>query len=171
MLLCVPVQPAPYPRRDAIIQFTAERYLSITCDMKFVLDIDVVVAGLRSPPGASAAILRLARRHRIELAISVPLVLEYEAVATRPEHLAASGLSEDEVQGVIDVLVGIAEWVRIDYRWRPQTRDPADEMVLEAAINAKADAIVTFNRRDFGTAPVKFGIGCWLPGETLEKLK
>ena len=139
--------------------------------MKVVLDTDVVVAGLRSPMGASAELLRLARRGHIGLAISVPLVLEYEAVATRPEHLVASGLSATDAQIVIDGLVSIAEWVRIDYRWRPQTRDPADEMVLEAAINGAADAIVTFNRRDFGAAPVKFGIGCWLPGETLEKLK
>lgn len=139
--------------------------------MKIVLDTDVVVAGLRSPMGASAELLRLARHGHIGLAISVPLVLEYEAVATRPEHLVASGLSAADAQIVIDGLVSIAEWVRIDYRWRPQTRDPADEMVLEAAINGAANAIVTFNRRDFGAAPVKFGIGCWLPGETLEKLK
>lgn len=110
-------------------------------------------------------------RGQIHLAVSVPLVLEYEAVVTRPDHLVASGLSAADCQLVIDGLVSIAERVRIDYRWRPQTRDPADEMVLEAAINGAADAIVTFNRRDFGTAPVKFGIGCWLPGETLEKLK
>lgn len=139
--------------------------------MIIVLDTDVLVAGLRSPSGASAEILRLARHNRLGLAVTVPLVLEYEAVASRPEHLAASGLSLDEVQAVIDTLVSLAEWVRIDYRWRPQTRDPADEMVLEAAINAAADAIVTFNRRDFGAAPAKFGIGCWLPGETLEKLR
>ena len=139
--------------------------------MKLVLDTDVVVAGVRSPSGASAEILRLARHGHIDLAVSVPLVLEYEAVVTRPEHLAASGLDLKNAQAVIDVLVSIADWVRIDYRWRPQTRDPADEMVLEAAINAKADAIVTFNRRDFGAAPEKFGIGCWLPGETLEKLR
>jgi putative PIN family toxin of toxin-antitoxin system len=139
--------------------------------MKLVLDTDVVVAGLRSPSGASAELLRLARHGHIGLAVTVPLVLEYEAVVTRPEQLAASGLSLKDAQAVIDVLVSIAEWVRIDYRWRPQTRDPADEMVLEAAINARAHAIVTFNRRDFGAAPDKFAIGCWLPRETLEKLQ
>lgn len=139
--------------------------------MKLVLDTDVVVAGLRSPSGASAELLRLARHGEIAIAITVPLLLEYESVATREEHLAEAGLSAGEVQAVIDVLVSVAEWVRIDYRWRPQTRDPADEMVLEAAINARADAIVTFNRRDFGKAPGKFGLGCWLPGETLEKLR
>lgn len=139
--------------------------------MKLILDTDVLVAALRSPTGASAELLRLARSRRIGIAVTVPLVLEYEAVATRAEHLAARSLSQAETQVVIDVLIGVAEWTTIDYRWRPQTRDPADEMVLEAAINANADAIVTFNRRDFGDAPDKFGIGCWLPGETLEKLK
>ena len=87
--------------------------------MRLVLDTDVIVAGLRSPTGASAELHRLARHGQIELALSVPLVLEYEAVATRPEHLAASGLSSGDVQAVIDVLVNIAAWVRIDYRWRP----------------------------------------------------
>lgn len=139
--------------------------------MRLVLDTDVVVAGVRSPSGASAEILKMARQGHVGLAVTVPLVLEYEAVLSRPEHLQASGLTMEDAQALIDVLVSIAEWVRIDYRWRPQTRDPADEMVLEAAINGQADAIVTFNRRDFGGAPDRFGIGCWLPGETLEKLK
>jgi putative PIN family toxin of toxin-antitoxin system len=139
--------------------------------MKLILDTDVVIAGLRSPSGASAELMRLVRHGRITMAVTVPLILEYEAVATRAEHLVESGLSKSEAQNVIDVLVSVAEWTRIDYRWRPQTRDPADEMVLEAAINASADAIVTFNRRDFAAGPAKFGIGCWLPGEALEKLK
>jgi putative PIN family toxin of toxin-antitoxin system len=139
--------------------------------MKFVLDTDVLVAGLRSPTGASAELLRLARHGGIKLAVTVPLLLEYEAVATRAEHLAEAKLSEADVLTVIDLLVSVAQWVRIDYRWRPQTRDPADEMVLEAAINAGADAIVTFNRRDFGAAPAKFGIDCWLPRECLERLR
>ena len=139
--------------------------------MKVVLDTDVVVAAIRSPNGASAELLRLAHSGAIGIVVSVPLVLEYEAVVLRSEHLLASGLSETDARAVIDSLVNCAEWTRIDYRWRPQTRDPADEMVLEAAINGSADAIVTFNRRDFGKAPAKFDIGCWLPRETLEKLR
>jgi hypothetical protein len=35
--------------------------------------------------------------------------------------------------------------------------NPADEMVLETAINGQAKALVTFNQRDFGKAPAAFG--------------
>lgn len=137
--------------------------------MKLVLDTDVIVAAIRSPTGASAEILRLARHGQVALAVSVPLVLEYEAVASRPETLAASGLTGAEVQMILDVVVSLSEWTAIHYTYRPMTRDPGDEMVLEAAINARADAVVTFNRRDFGDAPHRFGMGCWLPREVLEK--
>ena len=85
--------------------------------MKFVLDTDVIVAGLRSPTGASAELLRLVHSGFITIVVTVPLILEYESVLTRPEHLAASGLVTSEAQAVIDVLVSVAEWSRIDYRW------------------------------------------------------
>jgi PIN domain len=51
----------------------------------------------------------------------------------------------------------VVEPVETHFMWRPQLRDPADELVLEAAVNGQAGAIVTFNRRDFGTAPARFG--------------
>jgi hypothetical protein len=35
-------------------------------------------------------------------------------------------------------------------------RNPDDDMVLEAAVNGRADAIVTFNHRDFAPAAEKF---------------
>lgn len=135
------------------------------------MDTDVVVAAFRSPTGASAALLQMARRGEIEVAISVALVLEYEAVLKRPEHLLAAGASSAEAELTVDSLVCVGQPTFVDYRWRPQTRDPGDEMVLEAAINAKADAIVTFNRRDFAKAPLLFGIECWLPGQALEKVR
>jgi putative PIN family toxin of toxin-antitoxin system len=139
--------------------------------MKLVFDTDVVVAAMRSRSGASAELLRLARCREIEVAVSVALVLEYEAVLKRPEHLLAAGASAVEAELIVDALVNVGQATFVDYRWRPQTRDPGDEMVLEAAINAKADIIVTFNRRDFGNAPLRFGIDCLLPSQALEKIR
>ena len=139
--------------------------------MQLVLDTDVVVAAFRSPSGASAELLRMAALGTLQPIVTVALVLEYEAVLRRTEHLVAAGAEPSDADKFLDLLIATAKPVFVDYRWRPQTRDPADEMVLEAAINGHASAIVTFNRRDFGSAPTKFGIDCLLPGRILESLR
>ena len=139
--------------------------------MRLVLDTNVIVAGLRGPSGASAELLRRLRLGNGTLILSVPLLLEYEEVSTRPEHLDAFGLSADEVGIVLDVLVAIAEPIEIKFLWRPQLRDATDEMVLETAINGKADAIVTFNARDFKDVPPRFGIALLAPKRALEVMK
>ena len=89
---------------------------------------------------------------------SVPLFMEYEAVATRPEHLESADATREDIETVLDVLALFVEPVEIHYLWRPRLRDPADDMVLEAAVNGRADAVVTFNRADFGSVPNEFGI-------------
>jgi putative PIN family toxin of toxin-antitoxin system len=139
--------------------------------MKLVLDTDVIVAAFRSATGGSAEILRLADQGKCRLAVSVALMLEYEAVLTRKEHIDAAGAGKGEAENFLQALAHLAESVQIDYQWRPQTRDPNDDMVLEIAINAGADAIVTFNKRDFGQAPARFGITTDFPGEILEKMR
>lgn len=57
------------------------------------------------------------------------------------------------------------------FQWRPQLRDAADEMVLEAAINGQADALVTHNTGDFAEAAARFGLRIVTPGEMLKELK
>ncbi len=139
--------------------------------MKVVLDTDVVVAGMRSPGGASAEILRKARRGRVTLLVSVPLAVEYEAICSEAEHRLAAGLSEREVEIFLDAVVAMAEPVTTHFLWRPQLRDPGDEMVLEAAVNGQADLLVTFNVRDFGTVPSRFGIEMMIPRDALERIR
>jgi putative PIN family toxin of toxin-antitoxin system len=136
-----------------------------------VLDTDVVVAAMRSPAGASAAILKAARQGWATLLMSVPLALEYEAVCSRPEHRLAGGLSEHQVEIFVDAVIAMAEPVETHFLWRPQLRDPADEMVLEAAINGRADALVTLNARDFGAAPSQFGVELLLPREVIRRIR
>ena len=126
--------------------------------MKYVLDTNVVVAAVRSPKGASAEILRMTLLKKVEVVCSVPLFLEYEAVLKRPEHLKAAGVSPQDVTNLLNVLAGKIQQVEIAYLWRPQLRDAADEMVLEAAVNGQAGGIITFNERDFLPQALNFGL-------------
>lgn len=135
------------------------------------MDTDVVIAGLRSPTGASAELLRMARRKELTMLVSVPLFVEYEAKCMEEEHLLAAGLSREEGGIFLDGLAAIAEPVTIHYSWRPQLSDPADEMVLEAAVNGGAQLLVSFNRRHFGEAPARFGIDLLLPSEALRRVR
>ncbi|MGA2878602.1 MAG: putative toxin-antitoxin system toxin component, PIN family [Bryobacteraceae bacterium] len=139
--------------------------------MRLILDTDVVVAAMRSPSGASAAIIRLARRGRVTLMVSVALALEYEAVCNRIEHRIAAELNEAEVNVFVDAIIALAEPVSMHFLWRPQLRDPCDEMVLEAAINGEADALVTFNAKDFGNVPDHFGVELLLPREVIMRMR
>ena len=134
------------------------------------MDTDAIVAAMRSPSGASAAIIRKARQGKVALLLSVPLAMEYEAVCARPEHQLAAGLSEQEVRIFVDAVIAIAEPVKIHYLWRPQLRDPSDEMVLETAVNGRANLLITFNVRDYGTAPARFGIEVMTPREAVERI-
>ena len=134
------------------------------------MDTDAIVAAMRSPTGASAAIIRKARLGKVALLLSVPLAMEYEAVCVRPEHQLAAGLSEQEVRTFVDAVIAIAEPVKIHYLWRPQLRDPGDEMVLETAVNGRANLLITFNVRDYGTAPARFGIEVMTPREAVERI-
>ncbi len=136
--------------------------------MKVVLDADVVVAAMRSPAEASAELLRLARRQRMRLAASVSLFIEYESVCTRQPHLDAAGLSAVDVAVFLDALACLIEPVPIRFLWRPQLRDPADELVLEAAVNAGADALLSFNVRHFQGAAGRFGLRLSRPGPFLQ---
>ena len=138
--------------------------------VKLVFDTDVVVAAMRSPRGASAEILRAARQGRVTLLVSMPLALEYEAVCSRPEHRLAAGLSEHEVEVFVTAVIALAQPVITYFLWRPQLRDAGDEMVLEAAINGRADALVTFNVHDFGPASARFGVATLLPREAVRRI-
>ena len=135
-----------------------------------VLDTDVVVAGMRSPSAASAAILMAARRHRVVLLATVALFLEYEAICERQEHRTAAGLSKDEVRVFLDALANLVDEVEAHFLWRGRLRDANDDMVLDAAINGQADAIVAFNRRDYGAVPDEFGIAVLAPRDALKRI-
>lgn len=139
--------------------------------MRLVLDTSVFVAGLRSDAGASRQLLLGALNRKFVLIASIPLFVEYQAVATRLEHLKAAQLSREDVEEILDAFAAVVEPVEFAFLWRPQLRDPDDDMVLETAANGRADAIVTFNLRDFGVVASRFGVALLSPGEALRRIE
>lgn len=135
------------------------------------MDTDVIVAAMRSPQGASAALLRLVRLEQVTLLLSTAMVFEYEAVCNRSEHLQAAELSIQDADVFLNALVYLAEPVEMHFRWRPQLRDPDDEIILETAVNGQANCIITFNKKHFGSVPNTFGVEVLNPGELLRRIR
>lgn len=138
--------------------------------LRLVLDTDAVVAALRSPKGASAALLAAADQGNVRLLVSVALALEYQAVCTRAEHVLAANVTPGGARNFVRAVIALAEPVIPHFLWRPQLSDAADEMVLEAAVNGRADVLTTFNLRHFKTASARFGIETLTPSETLRRI-
>lgn len=136
---------------------------------RVVLDTNVLVAAGRSRQGASFALLSALWGERFSAVVSVPLYLEYEAVLKRPEQREHGNRSEAMVDAFLDALTLRMEPVHLFYLWRPQLRDPADEMVLETALNGRVDALVTFNVNDFGPAR-RFALPVLTPSVFLQQL-
>ncbi len=132
--------------------------------MLVVLDSNVLVAALRSRRGASFRVLELLRDGHFEIAVSVPLALEYEAVLIR------HGLSGADAATTVDFLCSVGRRQAIHYLWRPMLEDPRDEFVLELAVAAGCEAIVTHNQRDF-VAARRFQPRVITPGRFLHMLE
>jgi putative PIN family toxin of toxin-antitoxin system len=139
--------------------------------LKVVLDTDVVVSALRSAAGGSNAVLREVAHGRLVPLVTPALFLEYEAVLKRPEQILAHGLGLHNIDRFLASFASACEAVDVSFQWRPQLADPNDEMVLEAAVNGRAYALVTHNGRDFEKGARKFGIRIMRPGELLKELR
>lgn len=132
-----------------------------------VVDTNVLLAALRSRRGASHRLLNLVGDGRWQMNLSVPLFLEYEDVAKRPD--SGLTLSAGEVDDILDFICAEANLREIFYLWRPVLPDPKDDFILELAVESQCDFIITFNVRDFVGAE-KFGVEAITPQEFLRKL-
>jgi len=138
---------------------------------RIVLDTSVMVAGLRSRNGPNNALLRHIDLGDLILLCTPPLFLEYEDVLKRPDQIAAHGLSSLQIDEFMDELAILITPVDVYFQWRPQVADPNDEMVLEAAVNGNADALVTNNLRDFAGIPQRFNLQVLSPVQMLRKVR
>ena len=138
--------------------------------LRLVLDTNVLVTALCNREGASHLLIRWVLTDKLVLLASPALWLEYEAVIKRPEIRLRHGISLENLDIVLDTLAAHVEPVHLNYLWRPQLRDPNDEMVLETALNACADALVTFNTKDFADAADRFTLKLVTPAECIKPI-
>lgn len=132
-----------------------------------VLDTNVLISALRSRRGASYRLLELVGGQKVEINLSVPLVVEYEEVAK--QQARELGLTYADVDDVLDYLCSIGNHREIYFLWRPVLRDPCDDMVLELAVEAGCEFVVTHNLRDFAGAE-RFGIRVMSPRDFLKQI-
>jgi putative PIN family toxin of toxin-antitoxin system len=136
-----------------------------------VLDTSVLVAGFRSRKGASNALLRHVASGALRPLVTTALFLEYEDVLLRAEHRLATGMSPEDVEAALAAFASASEPVEVHFRWRPQLTDPSDELALEAAVNGRADALVTHNVRDFQAAAKLFDLAVRTPQQYLLEIR
>lgn len=140
--------------------------------MRVVLDTSVIVAALRSRHGASNRVLEMAFNGVFKVLATPALFLEYEEVLERDEQRVVHLMPADRVKDFLIGLAAIIEPVKVYYQWRPQMHDTDDEMVLETALNERADVIATHNLRDFLSPASKFNIRVVSPADLgMEVLK
>ena len=139
--------------------------------MRIVLDTSVLVAALRSRRGASNELLRRVAQSSLRPLVSTALFLEYEDVISRAEQRLATGMSERDIESFLAALASACDPVEVHFRLRPQLSDPSDELVLEAAVNGMADALVTHNVRDFQVAAERFDLRVLTPQMCLKEMK
>ena len=136
-----------------------------TMKRRIVIDTNVFVSALRSRRGASFRLLMSLDSNKFNVSVSVPLVLEYEDAGKRLGR--ESGLTSRDVEDILDYVCSIADHREIHFLWRPILKDPKDDHVLELAVEASAEFIVTYNKRDF-VGVEKFGIQIVTPKEFLQ---
>jgi putative PIN family toxin of toxin-antitoxin system len=134
---------------------------------QIVIDTNVLVSALRSRRGASHRLVSLIGSEKFQVNVSVPLVLEYEYAAKG--LLEELPLNEAEIDQIIDYICQVAARRKVFYLWRPFLKDPKDDMVLEVAVTAGCDVIVTYNKRDFQNVD-QFGLQLMTPREFLQEI-
>ncbi len=133
-----------------------------------VIDTNVILSALQSSKGKSFELISKIGNGTFDFAISVPLILEYEAILKN--HLNRTIFTDSDIESIIDYLCLEGIKTKIFYLWRPYLKDAFDDHVLEVAINSNADSIITFNKKDFLEAQ-KLKIKILTPCEFLEEIK
>ena len=138
--------------------------------MKVILDTNIFVSALKSNKGASYALISQLPSDMFQIALSIPLYVEYQDVLTRPEHMTGVSKVED-ILAFLRYICSIAHKQQIFFLWRPWLNDPKDDMVLEVAVASQSRYIITYNLKDFKGVKEHFGITPVTPGKFLKIMR
>ena len=135
-----------------------------------VIDTNVFVAALRSGGGPSREVIRRSLTGRYQPIFSNALWLEYEDLLGR--DVWTEETTDDDRRQVLAALAAASRWIKIFYGWRPNLRDEGDNHLVELAVAGGAEAIVTYNVRDFSLGELRWpGLAVLTPPECLEMVR
>jgi putative PIN family toxin of toxin-antitoxin system len=133
--------------------------------LRIVLDTNVLYAGFYSSKGASFKILEAVAEGKLQIVMSVTLLFEYEDILKR--NRVELGLSDMEIERILDYLCMQSLHQEIYFLWRPFLPDPKDDHLLELAVASRTRLIITHNTKDFRGLE-KFDIRTMTPKRLLE---
>ena len=133
-----------------------------------IIDTNVLYAGLYSSLGASYQVLQALEQGQIRSVLSTTLVFEYEEVLKRKADVL--GLTEQDIEALLDDLCHRSEHRVIYFLWRPCLSDPKDDHILELAVASETAVIATHNVKHFKNVTA-FGVRVLTPSQLLEELR
>ncbi len=139
--------------------------------MKMIVTIDtnVIYQGLYSSRGASHQLLNMIKNDHIQLAISVPVFIEYSDVLQRDTTLEKTGLIISDINAVLDFLAYKGIQQKIFFLFRPNLLDETDNKFVELALASQSKYLITSNVKHFiHNSDLKvFGVKIITPGDFL----
>ena len=113
--------------------------------MRVVLDTNVVVSAVLIRRGNERRILDAWRAAAFDLVISRPLLEELGRVLSYPRIREARWMTGSEIVSLLEILATDSVVVEGSLAVRA-SRDPADDMFLEAAVEGEADYLMSGDR-------------------------
>jgi putative PIN family toxin of toxin-antitoxin system len=139
---------------------------------RIVVDTNVITAAMLSPAGSNRDVLRACFKGMAKPLMGEALFQEYEDLIHREAVMSKSPLMLKEREALLDAFLSVCEWIRVYYLWRPNLPDEADNHLVELAVAAGADAIVTSNTRDIKRSELNFpNLQILTPAQFLKTLK
>jgi len=139
--------------------------------MKIVIDTSVWISALITKESHSRELLRLVFREELFPQMSEALFVEYESVMKRVKIQKLTPLSVEEQNELFNAFLSTCRWNDIYYTWRPNLKDENDNFLIELAVSSGAEAILTYNVKDFQDAELLFSHKVITPEDFLKEIQ